>query len=498
MQQPLTENNVVRLQNKGMRVADNLMRFFWGRSFGYFWMKRDYDKVFGWDPIITPQMIYRMYTRNGVAKRIVNAYPEEIWGHPPTVTVTQQWTKAFNDIVKQFNLWDVFKRWDTLARMGRYGVLLVGTDAPNLEAPLQRANKITYLQPYSEMSAMITRWNTDPQDPGFGQPLEYTIYPDLLEIQNRPPMLSSIGFPTRKSFRVHASRIIHLSPDSLEDGIFSTPMLTPAWNYLLDLMKITGGSAESYWMTANRGMQLDVDKDMDLDDDDEAALTQEAEEYENGMRRIIRTRGVTVRDLGARVADPRGPFGVTMSLIGGTYGMPQRILLGSEAGHLASTQDRMAWANQVEIERELTSEPKVLFAFINWCEKVGIMPASKPNKRMVEWPDAYRAAPLERSQTANQIGTAAANLAMAMSKVENFISPENARRIIGSPSDNQIYEGQDPDEFSGSKPTIVQPPAAPAQGGAKKTTKGGGNTSGANPGTDSNGGGSPNVGDGKA
>lgn len=467
------------------------------RVWNWLWGARDYYKVFGWDQFITPQMMYRMYMRGGIARRIIEAYPDATWAYPPDMTgVSTKFDTAWNTMTEDLNLWAVFHKWDKLARLGRYAVLLIGTGDSNLKAPITKASKILYLQPYSEVSAQITRWETDASSPRFGQPMEYTIYPDLLEAETRPPTMSSWGFPTRRSFVVSATRCLHLAHGATEDEVFGTPQFVPIWNYLADLQKVVGGSAESYWLTANRGLQIDIDKDMELDAADEASLDKEVDEYADQQRRILRTRGTTIRDLGAKVADPRGPYTVILQLLSGACAIPTRILIGSEAGHLASTQDKSAWAQQIEAYRELTAYPKCVRPFILFCVTLGILPDPKA-KLSPDWPDAYRASPLERAQTANQWSTAFMNTALGMSKVTNLVSVEEARAVLGAPSDNQIFIDDSIEvPATGTPPELAVPPANPnsvGPAGSKKTTPGGGNT--AAPGSaDSNGSGSASTG----
>ena len=389
--------------------------------------KRDLYDVFGWDRSISVQMMFEMYHRGGIAKRIVNAYPEALWGRPPGVYANtpraDRWTNRFNEIARTTKLWPVLKRADQLARLGRYSIVLVGFDRPNLEQPVRNATNVLYLQPYSEQTAVITEWETDPLNPRFGLPKMYTIYPDRGEGESRTSgsAKGAAGMVNRQSFRVHASRVIHISQGELEDDVFGTPMLGAGWNYLCDLMKVVGGSAESYWLTANRGMQVDVDKEIELDPDEAADLDAEIDEYSNQMRRVLRTRGVTVRDLGSRVADPRGPYAVLVQLLSGTYAIPQRILLGSEAGHLASTQDKGNWAEQIENERALTAEPRILTPTLECLQNSGVLP--QPTADIVaDWPDAYRSSPSERADMASKVSLAANNLSLMF---KNFKTPVN-------------------------------------------------------------------------
>lgn len=461
-----------------MRVASLIERAGFASALGLtFGGQRDMYESFGWPKQITLRQIFDMYYRGGIAKRIVEAYPDSTWGRPPRLYVPEQpeWNMAFAKLAWQLDLWDVFKRADTLAALGRFAVILIGTNRGNLASPIPRggagALQITYLQPYGENNVRISKWETNPQNPRFGLPLMYTIGPDpqasgtpgTPAISNRPSIT-----PVRASFDVHYSRILHISHGGLESKTYGVPQFVPIWNYLEDLVKVVGSSSESYWRTAYQGLHADVDTEMDLDEEDEANLTAEMDEYQHNLRRIIRTRGVEVKPLGSTVADPRGAFDVLVTLISGASGIPKRILLGSEAGQLASSQDKASWAERVEEYRELHAEPNLLWPFVSWCLENNIVP--QPREGTLElmrvlWPDAYRMSPLERGQTAAQTARSLANLAKGMAPIqlspgkpevrdpatgqvtqeaipgeqgEPLISRDEARKIIGLSTDQQV------------------------------------------------------------
>lgn len=230
-------------------------------------------------------------------------------------------------------------------------------------------------------------------------------------------------------------------------------------------MKVVGASSESYWRNAYQGLHADVGEDLELDPEDEAALSAELDEYEHNMRRIVRTRGVVLKALGSKVADPKGAFDVLVTLIAGTVSMPKRVLLGSEAGQLASSQDKANWAERVEEYRELHAEPNVLWPFVMWLMENKLIPTPNDVTTIrALWPDAYRMSPLERGQTAAQTARSIANIAKGMAPIVtkkgtpevrdgegNIITPgtedetgealitlPEARRIIGLSTDSQV------------------------------------------------------------
>src|SRR5690606_26347609 len=87
---------------------------------------------------------------------------------------------------------------------------------------------------------------------------------------------------------VHHSRVVHIVDRPLQGQIESEPRLAQVYNLLEDLAKIAGGSAELFWITSNRGMQVDVDEEMELEPDSANALSEELDEFHHGLRRFIR------------------------------------------------------------------------------------------------------------------------------------------------------------------------------------------------------------------
>jgi len=412
------------------RVYLMLERAGWARQMGVqFGGKRDLYEAFGWDLQLNVQQMYDMYTRGGIAKRLVEAKPDSTWGRPPRIYLPDQveWSQEFARLAWDSDLWSVLRRADILAGLGRFAIVLIGTNRGRIDLPIPKGGagtlQITYLQPYGETQVKIKDWERDPMNPRFGQPTMYTISPVSTTRnagEDRMGLVDTDTRPQGSAFDVHHSRVLHISRGILTSNVFGIPEYAPVWNYLTDLMKVVGASSESYWKQSYPGLHINVDKDMDLDEEDELNLTAEVDEYEHGFRRAMRTRGVEIENLMAKVADPRGAFDVLLTLISGTSGIPKRILLGSEAGQLASSQDKASWAERIEEYRELHAEPRIIWPFVMWAINNGItpLPADTDIKSArCLWPDAYRMSPLERGQTAAQTARSLANIQKGMQPI---------------------------------------------------------------------------------
>ena len=413
--------------------------------------KRNLYDVFGYTYNPTYDQKYFKYLRQDVASRVVDAPAAALWTNPPLVTSTSEnWNFLFDDLIARYNLWAAIEKVDKLAGIGRFSCLLLGfNDSGNLESPVntraitQKAEKILYLQPYSERTVKIKRYNTDPRDENFNKPEVYTIQP-MQEYVIGFGDAGKQGGNDKSSFDVHASRIVHIAENCLENMVYGSPRLERVYNTLDDLLKVTGGSAETYWLTANRGIHIDIDKEMEMDAQDEANLTAEVEEYQHQLRRFIRTRGGKVNSLGSDTPDPTGVFNMLIAVIGGATGIPKRILVGAEAGQLASEQDRANWADRVDERRASWGNPHVLFPIIKKLVMAGYLPNESGLEVTIDWPSAFKMSPLENAQTSAQHARSATNFAKAIETMENlkrgepgtadFTDPETGKVTPGTPA----------------------------------------------------------------
>jgi len=436
-----------------------------GMSFGG---KRSLYDVFGYSKVLRFDDLLAKYHRQDIAARLLEAPSAAIWSNPPTVTATDEsWNIAWNNLIQRHNLFFVLNRLDNLAGLGRYSVLFVGFTGEGLKAnyekPISRGSSTTprevlYFQPYSEPAAHIVKVVGERSDPRFLMPELYDLKPFI----NQPAVP---GQPTiaQASFRVHASRCLHIAEGALEDTLIGRPRLERLSNRLDDMEKISGGTAETYWLSGNRGMQANIDKEMDLTPDDEKALTDELEEYQHQLRRWIRTRGVEIKSLGENSPDPRGAFDVTLALLAGASGLPQRVMTGAEAGQLASAQDRANWAERIEERRKLFAEPIILWPLIKMLTEAGVLPQPENLKITIDWPTAFRLSPLEESSARAQQARSAVNLSRALTDNQTRAKNANTKQVI--PGTQQPI---DPGA-TGSEPGSIE--GTPASKNAKNKPK---------------------------
>lgn len=375
---------------------------------------RNLYTTFGYTEVVKYDDMLKRYVRQDIVSRIVNAYPDAIWTRPPEIIGNEALSKNLWDLDAEIGLFHYVNRADRLAGIGKYSVLFFGFDdaksTAELANPVADGNrKLLYVQAFGESDAVIARFNDSPTSSNFGMPETYSI------------KLFTSDRQTKDSGRiidVHHSRVLHIADCLLDNDIYGYPIMERIYNRLDDIEKVVGGSAEMFWLSGRGGMQIDVDKETKFTVDDSKKLKENLEDYINDLQRIIRTKGVNIKELGGRSINPEPVFNVIMSMISITTGIPQRIFIGSEQGKLASEQDRANWAIRLDERRKLFAEPRVMRPMIAMLQQYGVF---ADGDYSMQWPEAFRMSPLERAQTAAQQARSATNLSRSMQDFAKII-----------------------------------------------------------------------------
>lgn len=360
--------------------------------------------VFGYPVSIDFDDMYATYRREDIAKRLVDFPAKESWKKIPEIrdggvfkeaATDTQFVKDWKVLAKKLKVYHYLYRVDKLTGIGQYGILFLGAKdgQEDFTQPVTNVSDLLYLQPFMQSSVEIKQYDEDTQSSNFGKPLLYQVNFGKTDANKSTGSMSR----TLTKVPVHYTRVIHVAEDLDEDDIHGAPRLELVYNRLLDLQKVAGSSAESFWMLVNRGLQVDVRDDFNLDSQAEADLEDELEEYVHGLRRIIRTSGVDINELGGATVDPRGMIWALIALIAGAVGWPQRILIGSERGELASTTDQALWAGVVSARQSQFCEPAILRPLIDWCVEHAIIAVPQSGEYVIDWPSVYEESDLEKA-----------------------------------------------------------------------------------------------------
>jgi hypothetical protein len=340
---------------------------------------RDTFAVLGFKKDLRAEDYRQRYERGDVAARIVEAFPNSTWRgtggeilENDDVEITTAFEEAWMELATRLSVWSKFRRADVLAGLGRYSAILIGAPG-NMNSPLTKASaeQIAFLRPYGEDQADIKSWDKNPASARFGQPEMYS--------------LKSVA-PDEKQVAkdVHWSRILHIADGLLDDEVYGQPRLKRSWNNLDNLDKLAGAGCEAFWLRAHQGFQFNIDKDLKPSPKEIEEMQRQVDEYVHGLRRAVRTRGMNIDTLGSDVADFANNMDAILTLLSAGQSIPKRILLGSERGELASTQDRENWTERVQDRRDAYAGPMVVRQFVDRLILLGALPT--PEEYEVFWP----------------------------------------------------------------------------------------------------------------
>jgi uncharacterized protein len=357
-------------------LADKLGKSYWPSSGGN--PQRDLYKTLGYELSPNFYSYYARYRRQDIAKAIVNALPNACWRLKPTISDSEKTDTKFeielNKIIKEKKVWHYLSRGDRVSGIGEYGGILMGfDDGEDLSKPLKKAGKLLYLRPYTQEFLSVQSFVKDNKDERYGLPEVYQV-------------TTSEGGENRKDIAVHYSRIIHVAEDLVEDDIHGTPRLEIVLNRLHDLELISGGSAEMFWRGAFPGYAFKLDPEAQFDPDQLEDFEDEIQAYLHELRRYIRLQGMSVDSLQVEVSDPSNHIDVLITLISAATRIPKRILLGSERGELASSQDERSWVDRIDERRTDHVENNIIRPFIDTLINTKIVPPPPDGSYAVEWP----------------------------------------------------------------------------------------------------------------
>lgn len=432
--------------------------------------KRNLYDILGYKPLggITLDDYWQAYERHDIAATIVEAYPDatwecgpEIWENEKQDSAGTEFEKLAAELIEKSQVWHYMYRADVLAGLGNYSIILLGLPgALEMPARTTKNQKLLYLATYSQRNCDIVEWEKDPNSPRFGQPLMYAV-----DLSGDMPDASKSSVNTPKGKRdpdafqrVHYSRVIHVADGLLEDQVTGTPRLEKIYNKLDDLYKVAGSAPEIFFRDAKIGLILMAKEGFQgafagMTSTEQSTLM---DDWSHGMRKWIDLQGYDVKTVGGTNVNPKETFEMTISLISAATKIPQRILLGSERGELASSQDEKNWERRVNSRRNKFAS-QIVRQFFQRMMDLAILPMVP--KFEVHWGPVSEMSETEKADIAVKYSTVCKNMSP--------LAPDEVMRIeefrtkwLGLPAEVPETEIEMP------KPQPIQPGIPPKEKGA--------------------------------
>ena len=187
-------------------------------------------------------------------------------------------------------------------------------------------------QPYSEEFATIEALEQNAALPTYGQPSVYRLTTGTTRTDQRRVQPRSV--------LVHASRVIHVAIDTLDDTLYGIPRLAPVYNQLDNLLKVIGGGAYGFYLNSRRRFVTSLREGYQLRPEDQAHYKDEVTEYATGLKDFLNVMGMDVTQLAGAVASPKEHADMILNLIASTLRMPKVTPHWRRAGHVGLGRGR--------------------------------------------------------------------------------------------------------------------------------------------------------------
>lgn len=374
--------------------------------------KHDHYADFGWPEQLTFADFHRMYSRNSLAKAGVRKTRLKTWQDDPEIweDETGNQTPAERQIAEYFTrirVWHSLALADERSMVGRYaGVILRFADGKNFDQPVGQVSGLEGLVeviPVWEGQLTVSSWHNNPIDwQNYGQPKMFTY---------RENAVGQAKGSQQRDVNIHPDRIIIWSEDGSMEG---ESALQAGFNDLIDAEKVKGAGGEGFWKSA-RGAPIieapdgvkpqDVAKALGLDKDDTNgvldAINDQIESFQQGFDKGLMLGGLKASPMTIALPQPEQFFNAPTMSFAASLGIPIKILLGSQTGERASTEDSKEW-NTTIMARRLNYCAPLIRKFVARLVQFGVL---EDKNWTVGWADLTEATPSERMTRAKDMAT---------------------------------------------------------------------------------------------
>lgn len=346
---------------------------------------------YGYPTTVTFDHLRSAYERGGAGQGAVHRLLDKCWESVPRIKQPKAdketpWEAKIGAALKKINGWGKLRDFDRRNMVGRYaGLIYRVRDGKPVREPMERATELVDIIPVYEDQLRVTAWDSDLNSENFGKPTMWQYR------MRRPDGTDTQGQPDRWE-DIHPSRVQILAEGSVGDFFDGVPLLLAGYNALVDLEKISGGSAEGFLKNAARSIIFQYDpaaspQALTSQDGNTGKSVREIHEEQTqalnrSIDKAIVLQGAEAKTLPTSMIDPEPHFRVAANLFAASVQLPFTILFGQQTGRLASDQDKADYNHRGESRRVNTLTP-MLTEFVQRMQAAGIFEAGEFE---IEWP----------------------------------------------------------------------------------------------------------------
>jgi len=347
---------------------------------GYFGGDAKHDRLysdFGWPENIAFANYYQMYQRNGLAYAAIIRPIETCWQEYPELlekedthdktTLEKQIAEHFDNI----NFWSVLAKADEYSRIGEYaGVIFRFADNKPLNQPVD--SKSIGLEGLVEVIPAM-QGQLKPSE-RYSDPTDTANYGKVKMWQYNEAGITDDAENTRmENATIHPDRV-HVW--SMNSSIFGKPVLEACFNDLLTLQKISGAGGEGFWKNAKANPIIQFGKDASMQkiaqalgavngsgQPDPSLIADKLDEvigdWQTGLDNTFALQDGEAKFNSIRMDDPEPHRMGALQSLAASISCPLKILIGSQSGERASTEDAKEWAKTCNSRNTKMVKPNI-------------------------------------------------------------------------------------------------------------------------------------------
>jgi hypothetical protein len=442
-------NAVVRIRNAATRRLEVMFPGFFPAA------KHNHYVDFGYPEHLAFDNFYGMFSRNGLARAGVEKTILKTWQDAPFLLEKERdgsqkgkadETTVEADIRRRFadlRIWQHMAEADRRGMVGGYGALILRVgDNQNFDRPVDRVggglDGLIEVIPAWEGQLTVAEWESDQRAENYGHPAMYQFNEANVDPNQR----------NNRNFRIHPDRVVIWSKDGT---VHCRSALEPGYNDLITLEKISGAGGEGFWKNAKSAPVFEVDKEAQIDqmaramgiavEDLVDKMNEQVEDWQKGFDKLLMLQGMQAKTLGVVLPSPEHFFAIALQGFAASLSIPLKILVGSQTGERASTEDANEWSQTIMSRRTSVVVPNVM-ALVNRLERFGILPERDWH---LDWTDLTEASMAEKIDRANKM----ADTNQKMKDSGEFVfTPEEIREVVDMEplSDAEKFRDEDDDE----------------------------------------------------
>lgn len=393
--------------------------------------------VYGYPERVTFPMLLSAYLRGGPAHGAVHRLLDTCWQDNPRIMqpgndAETQWERAVAKVFDDGDVWEKLQDFDRRNLVGRFSALVYRVaDGLSLDQPLVRASALVDLVPLYEDQIRVVAWFTDRNDwDNFGKPR-------MFQMRTMSPAAQATGDTQAQPeewLDVHPSRVQILAEGSVGVMFDGVPMLLPGFNALVDLEKVTGGSAESYLKNSARTLNINYAPDASPQAGVGAATPADvAEAHDKMVKRANRNQDAAIITQGAEVTalqtathDPTGAWTAAANTFAAAMRIPFTLIFGQQTGRLASDEDKADMQARGKSRRARLLS-RMIREFVRRMQACGVLPEGDFK---IEWPPLDAPGDKDRAELLKAY-TAAMQAAAAAGLTEPVFVGKELRKVVG-------------------------------------------------------------------